>query len=89
MGCRGQKNICRDRESGGSGTGLLHCAGENSSARMKASCQMKTIFKVINMLTIFTLCLFVFILLYCFIIIHLYKPCLFFAVCIVVLFNSQ
>ena len=46
------------------------------------SCQMKTIRKVINMLTIFTLCLFVFViwdvLLYCSIIIHLYKPCLVF-----------
>ena len=34
MRCRGQENICSDRESGGSGTGLVHCAGENSSARI-------------------------------------------------------
>ena len=46
------------------------------------SCQMKTIFKVINMLTIFTLCLLVFVIwVFCYIvpiIIHLYKPSLFF-----------
>ena len=34
MRCRGQENICSDKESGVSGTGLIHCAGENSSARI-------------------------------------------------------
>ena len=34
MWCRGQENIWSDKESGVSGTGLVHCAGENSSARI-------------------------------------------------------
>ena len=34
MRCRGQENICSDRESGISGTGLIHCACENSGARI-------------------------------------------------------
>ena len=34
MWCRGQENICSDKESGVSGTGLVHCASENSSARI-------------------------------------------------------
>ena len=49
------------------------------------SSQMKKKFKVINMFTIFTLFLFVFVicffLLYCSVIIHLYKLCLFFVIC--------
>ena len=34
MRCRGQENICSDKESVVSGTGLIHCPGENNSARI-------------------------------------------------------